>query len=92
MGIAIETLTTQPDPNDLGQLCLLFHFDLATVALRLRLRTKGKKHVHAARREWDGWAVSLWGKKELHKQTCHTTPSRSQRNLLMFLNRKQSVT
>ena len=42
MGIAIKDETlTQPDPNDLGT-ALLFHFDLATVALRLRLRTKGK--------------------------------------------------
>ena len=58
-----ETLT-QPDPNDLGT-ALLFHFDLATVAFRLRLRTR---HVDGARREWDGWAVYPYGiRKELLK-------------------------
>ena len=50
-GKNVNCLNNEPhDPVDLGR-AVLCHFDLATFAFRLRLRTRGKKHVDAARRD-----------------------------------------
>ena len=71
-GKNVNCLNNEPrDPVDLGR-AVLCHFDLATVAFRLRLRTRGRKHVDAARREWDGFVLFLYGIKKGLKQTCHT--------------------
>ena len=50
-GKNVNCLNNEPhDPVDLGR-AVLCHFDLATFAFRLRLRTRGRKHVDAARRD-----------------------------------------